>query len=79
MESIHGRNILNLVQEHGEPVSREELLTAIGNHFGETVRFHTCSASDMSAEQLLDMFLEKGKLILEGGMILFHGCNCGCH
>lgn len=79
MESIHGRNILNLVKEHGEPVSREELLTAIGNHFGATARFHTCSASDMTAERLLEMFLEKGKLIMEGEMILFHGCNCGCH
>ena len=79
MESIHGRNILNLVQEHGEPVSREELLTAIGNHFGGAARFHTCSAQDMNAVQLLDMFLEKGKLVLDGEMILFRGCNCGCH
>ena len=79
MESIHGRNILNLVREHSEPVSREELLTAIGNHFGDASRFHTCSASDMSAEQLLDMFLETEKLVLDGEMILFRGCNCGCH
>ena len=79
MESIHGRNILNLVQEHGQPFTKEELLNTIGNHFGVQARFHTCSASDMRAEALLDMFLEKGKLELEGELIQFRGCNCGSH
>ena len=79
MESIHGHNVLNLVKEHGESLSKEELLMAIGNHFGNTARFHTCSASDLTAEALLEMFLEKGKLIMEGEVVLSRGCGCGCN
>lgn len=79
MESIHGRHVLSLVKEHGEPVTPEELLAAMHHHFGKEAIFHTCSANEMTSEQLLDMFLEKGKLELVEGMIQFRGCNCGCH
>ena len=75
-ESIHGHHVLNLVREHNQPVTREELLSAISNHFGPDSRFHTCSADSLTTEQLLDLFLSKGKLSLEENLVHFVGCRC---
>ena len=75
-ESIHGHHVLNLVREHNQPVTREELLQAMSQHFGTESRFHTCSADGLEAEQLVDLFLDKGKLSLEDNLIHFVGCRC---
>ncbi|OED46635.1 hypothetical protein ACH42_03690 [Endozoicomonas sp. (ex Bugula neritina AB1)] len=79
MESIHGRNVLNLIEEQDQAVSKDELLTAINHHFGAEGRFHTCSADNMTSEQLITMFLQKGKLEEVDNLIQFRGCNCGGH
>ncbi|AMO56775.1 hypothetical protein GZ77_02595 [Endozoicomonas montiporae] len=75
-DSIHGHNVLNLIREHNQPVNIDELLTAISQHFGTESRFHTCSAEGLSADQLVELFLAKGKLVLENEQIHFVGCRC---
>ena len=79
MESIHGHNVLNLIKEQSQAVSRNELLTNINHHFGDEARFHTCSAKNLSSDQLIALFLKKGKLEEADNVILFHGCGCGGH
>lgn len=78
-ESIHGRNVLNLVKEYSEAVKREALNKHLEETFGRDARFHTCSAQDMTASQLLDMFLEKGKLEETSEGIRHLGCQCKHH
>ncbi len=49
MDSIHGHEVLNMMIESGEQYTHTSLEAAIKARFGERARFHTCSASDMTA------------------------------
>ena len=75
-KSIHGHKVLKLIREHNQPVSKSKLLTTMVQHFGSESRFHTCSAKELSAEQLVELFLDKGKLSLKNEEIHFVGCQC---
>ncbi len=79
MESNHGHKLLNLVKNLEQPVSRQELLSLMDNEFGKDASFHTCSAENLKAAQILALFLEKGKLREEDGVIIFAGCQCNHH
>lgn len=79
MESVHGHNVLNLVKEQESALTRDALLVAISEQFGDTARYHTCSARDLTAEELINQFVEKGKLVEAEGSIQYKGCNCHCH
>lgn len=63
MESIHGHEVLNMMIESGEQYSNASLEAAITARFGEQARFHTCSAADMSAAELVAFLAAKGKFI----------------
>ena len=77
--STHGRNVLEIVREAEQAMSREMLLQSMHTQFGEKAVFHTCSASDMTGEELVDMFLGKGRLLLNEGALSVGGCGCGSH
>ena len=61
MESIHGHDVIDMIQTAGHPFSRVGLVTAIGEKFGDDARFHTCSAEGMTADELVDFLIAKGK------------------
>lgn len=63
MESIHGHEVLNMMIESGEQYSNASLEAAITARFGEQARFHTCSAADMTAGELVAFLAAKGKFI----------------
>ena len=62
-ESIHGHEVMHLMLELGGTFTRESLKLAIHERFGSTARFHTCSASDMDAETLIEFLRERGKFV----------------
>ena len=61
MESIHGHDVIDMIQTAGHPFSRAGLVTAIAEKFGADARFHTCSAEGMTADSLVDFLIAKGK------------------
>ena len=63
MDSIHGHEVLNMMIASGEQYSVESLEAAIHARFGEQARFHTCSAKNMSAGELVAFLQKKGKFI----------------
>lgn len=65
MTSIHGHEVLNMMVASGEPYSTASLEAAIKNRFGEQARFHTCSASDMTAGELVAFLAAKGKFVAQ--------------
>ncbi|POT59395.1 hypothetical protein C3432_01310 [Citrobacter amalonaticus] len=65
MESVHGHNVLKMMIESGEKYSKASLEAAIKARFGEETRFHTCSASDMTAGELVAFLAAKGKFIAQ--------------
>lgn len=65
MDSVHGHEVLNMMIESGEQYSTASLEAAIKTRFGEAARFHTCSASDMTARELVAFLAAKGKFIAQ--------------
>ena len=63
MESIHGHDVIDMIQQAGHPFSRAELIAAIAARFGASARFHTCSAENLSADGLLEFLSARGKFV----------------
>jgi len=62
-DSIHGHEVLHFMQERGGGFTRESLRDAIASRFGADARFHTCSADDLTADQLIDFLAARGKFV----------------
>jgi len=60
---IHGHDVLDMMIASGESHTRASLAEAIHAKFGPEARYHTCSADDMTAEQLIDFLAARGKFI----------------
>lgn len=57
--SIHAHKILEMMQENN--YSEASLVEAIHAKFGHEARYHTCSAQDMDAQQIVAFLKNKGK------------------
>jgi probable metal-binding protein len=66
MNQIHGHEVLQMMLASGQTYTRASLVEAIRKKFGAQARFHTCSAENLSAEQLVAFLDSKGKLIPQG-------------
>ncbi|MGE6122229.1 YecH family metal-binding protein [Aeromonas media] len=62
-QSIHGHEVMEMMLEEGGHFTRASLKEAIEAHFGADARFHTCSASEMDVEVLIDFLAKRGKFI----------------
>lgn len=61
MSSIHGHQVMELLLEHPEGLTRGQLSTAIADRFGSDARFHTCSREGMTIGELIDFLEQRGK------------------
>ena len=60
---VHGHEVMRMMLESGENYDEERLEAAIHARFGESARFCTCSASGMTARQLIDFLAARGKFV----------------
>ena len=58
---IHGHAVMEMMISSGKNYTKESLKKAIIEKFGEEARFHTCSAENMDAEQIIGFLQQKGK------------------
>jgi probable metal-binding protein len=63
MQSIHGHEVLQMMIASGKSYTVASLEEAIKAQFGMQARFHTCSAQDLDAAQLVAFLQKKGKFI----------------
>lgn len=63
MQSIHGHEVLQMMIASGETYTVATLEAAIVSRFGKEARFHTCSAENLSAAELVAFLQKKGKFI----------------
>ena len=65
MESMatehHGHEVMEMMMASGRSYSRASLAAEIRRVFGDQARFHTCSASGMGPEELIEFLAERGK------------------
>ncbi|MBK9578436.1 MAG: YecH family protein [Fibrobacterota bacterium] len=79
-ESIHGHDVIHMIQESASPWSRAKLLAAVAERFGAEARFHTCSVEGMDATALIDFLESKGKFLPDQAGIVMDPtkvCNHG--
>lgn len=68
MASVHGHDVLTMMIDSGEQYTEQRLVEAITARYGEAARFHTCSAADLTAAELVAFLAARGKFIpLEEG------------
>lgn len=72
MSSIHGHEVLHMMINADRPFTTETLIAAIDSRFGADARFHTCSAHDMSAAELVQFLADKGKFIAQDNGFTTH-------
>ena len=64
---IHGHEVLAMMRETRQLYTRESLVAAIHARFGARTQFHTCSASGLTALQLVEFFATRGKFARRAG------------
>ncbi|RME68485.1 MAG: DUF2492 family protein [Verrucomicrobia bacterium] len=64
--SIHGHEVIEMMVASGRVWTVDTLLAAIRERFGPDARFHTCSAENLTAEQLIAFLQERGKFMPAG-------------
>ncbi len=63
MTDIHAHEIMQMMLEQDEVFSRKSLGQAIIERFGASARFHTCSASGMDVQAVIDFLESRGKFV----------------
>ena len=62
-QSIHGHDVMEMMLAQDGQFTWASLKLAIDARFGTDARFHTCSASEMDADALIDFLAKRGKFI----------------
>ena len=65
-DSIHGHDVMRKMIEADTTYTEASLKTAIDTWFGPEARFHTCSAENMTANELIAFLAERKKFFAEG-------------
>lgn len=78
-QEIHGHEVMQMMLEAGEAFDAESLESAIHARFGDSARFCTCSASGMSARQLIEFLAQRGKFVPSGGGFSTHASKICSH
>jgi probable metal-binding protein len=74
---IHGHDVLDFMIASGASYTRASLAEAIRGKFGPEARFHTCSADNMTAEELITFLASRGKFVgTEAGFTVDAGRVC---
>ena len=61
-QRIHGHEVMAMMLEAGRGLTRDELVSAIVARFGPDACFHTCSADDLTAAEIVEFLDGRGKL-----------------
>ncbi|MGI2259996.1 YecH family metal-binding protein [Shewanella sp. GXUN23E] len=62
-KSIHGHDVMALMQAQAKPLTAAELKQLMQDTFGIDVTYHTCSKEGMSADELITFLRSKKKFI----------------
>ena len=65
-QQVHGHEVMQMMVNGQGSYTRETLLRAIIDRFGESTRFYTCSAENMTATELIDFLESRGKFVESG-------------
>lgn len=61
--SVHGHEVMDAIIADGRLFTRDSLTAFLVDKFGLGTRYHTCSAADMTAAELVDFLAARGKFV----------------
>ena len=61
--SVHGHDVIELIGNAPQPLTREQVCEALTQQHGEGVTFHACSGGGMNIDQVLKFLLQRGKIV----------------
>ena len=64
---IHGHDVMEMMTASNQSYSKDSLREAIIGKFGADARFHTCSAENMTADELIEFLAQRGKFAENAG------------
>jgi probable metal-binding protein len=64
---VHGHEVIAMMLASSVGYTHESLAAAIRSKFGPNTRFYTCSASNLTAEELIRFLEERGKFTPRDG------------
>ena len=62
-ETVHGHEVMKMMIEDGVTYTKATLRAAIIARYGEDTRFYTCSAENMTANELISFLEGRGKFV----------------
>ncbi len=65
-EAIHGHEVIDMIVRSGRAYTRETLRADIVGRFGAEARFYTCSAENLTADELITFLEARGKFRAAG-------------
>ena len=68
----HGHEVIKMMLDSGLQYTKQSLRAAIHEKFGESARFYTCAAENMTADELITFLAERGKFIDLGEQFSFN-------
>lgn len=76
-DSVHGHDVMALMVAQGSPILKHELINLMAQKFGDSAHYHTCSAENLTATELINLLISKSKLQeTERGITLVAGRQC---
>lgn len=82
IESIHGHDVLHMIHNAPQALTREALKAEVAARFGPDARFHTCSAGGFTLDELLTFLLARKKIVERDGrlsVLMENVCADGQH
>ncbi len=76
-QSVHAHQALHLLAE--QDLNLKQLLERIELSFGNDATFHTCSSEGMTIEELLEFFVQRQKIFVEGEMLSLNAARVCSH
>ena len=67
--AIHGHDIIDLVATYPDGIRLSQLMELVGERYGRSVTFHTCSAMGMDLDGLLRFLEERDKVRIKSGVV----------
>lgn len=78
-QPIHAHSVLDLFALRTEGIESHQAIPQIEDAFGTDARFFACSASDMTAAELMEFLLRREKLVEADGRLHLNRANICSH
>ncbi len=76
---VHAHDVIDLIQNASPALSLDGVVAEVNRRYGPAVRFHTCSASGMTIQEVLEFLATRRKIVLEDGRLLVNSANVCKH